>query len=464
MTAAQEYLTIAEAARRIRTKDLSPVELVQASLDRIATVDEQLHAYVLVLAEQALVAARRAETEIAAGDYRGPMHGIPIGLKDIYETAGVRTTGQSRLRQDHVPVADSTTAERLKAAGAVLTGKLTTHEFAFGGPSFDLPQPPARNPWDTARFTGGSSSGSAAAVAGGLCLGALGSDTGGSIRVPAGFCGIAGIKPTYGRVSRAGVFPLVYSMDHCGPMCWTAEDCALMLAAIAGPDPRDPTAADRPVPDYAAALTGNIKGLKVGLVRDFYEGDDATSPETVAAMNAAVAELEALGAIVEEARLSPLDAYHASAIVAILGEAYAIYQSDLQSRPELFGEMFRHRVLLGAFVGAGDHVQAARLRRQLTLEMGRALERYDVLVTATLFGPAPPIEAVPKFYLIEKPLLTTPANVTGLPALSVCCGFSGEGLPLGLQIIGRRFDEATVLRVGDAYERATPWRQRRPAM
>ena len=456
--------SIAEAARRIATRDLSPVELTQACLDRIAAVDEQLHSHVLVLADEALAAAGEAEAAIMRGEHRGPLHGIPIGLKDIYETADVRTTGQSKLREDYVPEADATTVARLKAAGMVLTGKLTTHEFAFGGPSFDLPQPPARNPWDTSRFTGGSSSGSAAAVAAGLCLGALGSDTGGSIRVPAAFCGIAGIKPTYGRVSRAGVFPLVYSMDHCGPMAWTVEDCAIMLAAIAGHDPRDETSARLPVPDYAASLDRGIDGLKVGMVRHFYEEDDATSPAVTATMNAAMAELEALGAHVEDVRLSSLDAYHASAIVTIVAEAFALYQDDLQSQPHEFGEMFRHRVMLGALVGAADYVQATRRRRQLTLEMDRALEQYDVLVTASIFGPAPPIEGFPKFYLIEKPLLSTPANVTGLPALSLCNGFSADGLPLSMQIIGRRFDEETVLRVGHAYEKATPWRDRRPAL
>ena len=454
--------SIADAARRIAAKELSPVELTQACLDRIAAVDEQLHSYVLVLADEALATAREAEAAIMRGEHRGPLHGIPIALKDIYETAGVRTTGQSKLRQDHVPETDATTTARLKQAGMVLTGKLTTHEFAFGGPSFDLPQPPARNPWDTSRFTGGSSSGSAAAVAAGLCLGALGSDTGGSIRVPAAFCGIAGIKPTYGRVSRAGVFPLVYSMDHCGPMAWTVEDCAIMLSAIAGHDPRDETSAKLPVPDYAASLDRGIEGLRVGVVRHFYEDDDATSPAVTATMNAAAAELEALGAHVEDARLSSLDAYHASAIVTIVAEAFALYQDDLQSRPHDFGEMFRHRVMLGALVGAADYVQATRRRRQLTLEMDRALEKYDVLVTASIFGLAPPIEGFPKFYLIEKPLLSTPANVTGLPALSLCNGFSEDGLPLSMQIIGRRFDEETVLRVGAAYEKATPWRDRRP--
>jgi aspartyl-tRNA(Asn)/glutamyl-tRNA(Gln) amidotransferase subunit A len=456
--------TIAEAARAIADGALSPVELTQACLDRIEAVDGDLNAFVLLRAEEALAEARKAEAEIRADGPRGPLHGIPIGIKDIYETAGIRTIGQSRLRLDYVPDQDATAANKLAEAGTVLLGKLTTHEFAMGGPSFDLPFPPARNPWDTTRFTGGSSSGSGAAVAAGLCLGALGTDTGGSVRTPSAFCGLAGLKPTYGRVSRAGVFPLVASMDHCGPLAWTVEDCALILAAIAGPDPRDRTAVERPVPDYRAALTGDLSGLSFGAVRHFYEDDPATTPEAKAAIDAALDQLAGLGASVEEVRLSPLDDYHACGLTMILAETFAVHQKDLLERPQEYGECFRHRALLGAFIEAADYLQATRLRRKLTEELDAALADHDVLVTAMTFGPAPPLEAITTWTLIEKPVPAMVANVGGHPALVQCCGFSPDGLPLSVQIIGRRFDEETVLRVGDAYERATPWRQRRPAL
>src|SRR3954471_18450895 len=239
-----DYLTIAEAARLIETRELSPVELVESRLDRIARLDDRLHSFIRVLADDARAAARAAEAEIAAGKYRGPLHGIPIGLKDIYETAGVATTGHSKVMQDHVPKADAFSVAKLRQAGTVVMGKLATHEFAFGGPSFDLPWPPARNPWDTARFTGGSSSGTGAAVAAGLVLGGTGSDTGGSIRGPSAYCGLAGIKPTYGLISRMGILPLAFSLDHAGPLAWTAEDCAILLQVMAGHDPADPASAN----------------------------------------------------------------------------------------------------------------------------------------------------------------------------------------------------------------------------
>src|SRR5213080_603947 len=275
-----EYLTIADAARLIEKRELSPVELVDSRLDRIARLDGKLHSFIRVLADDARRDARAAEAEIAAGRYRGPLHGIPIGLKDIYETAGVATTGHSKVMQDHVPTEDAFSVKRLRAAGAIIMGKLATHEFALGGPSFDLPWPPARNPWDTGRFTGGSSSGTGAAVAAGLVLGGTGSDTGGSIRGPAAFCGLAGIKPTYGLISRMGILPLAFSLDHAGPLAWTAEDNAIMLQAMAGHDPADPGSADHPVPDYRAALQRDAKGLRIGLVRHFYERDNEVNAAT----------------------------------------------------------------------------------------------------------------------------------------------------------------------------------------
>src|SRR5579863_10466358 len=291
-----EYLTIAEAARLIEKKELSPVELVDSRLDRIARLDGRLHSFIRVLAEEARRDARVAEAEIAAGHYRGPLHGIPIGLKDIYETAGVATTGHSKVMQNHVPQADAFSVKKLRDAGAVVMGKLATHEFALGGPSFDLPWPPARNPWDVSRFTGGSSSGTGAAVAAGLVLCGTGSDTGGSIRGPAAYCGLAGIKPTYGLCSRAGILPLAFSLDHAGPMAWTAEDCAIMLQAMAGHDPADPASANVAIPDFRSALTGDVKGLRIGLIRHFYTTDNEANAATRDAIDAAARKYEEMGA------------------------------------------------------------------------------------------------------------------------------------------------------------------------
>ena len=300
-----DFLTIVEAGRLIERKELSPIELIESRIDRIMRLDGSLNSFICVLAEQALAEARAAEAEITSGHYRGPLHGIPIGLKDLYETAGVATTGHSKLMRDHVPRADAFSVARLRDAGAIILGKLATHEFALGGPSFDLPWPPARNPWETNRFTGGSSSGTGAAVAAGLVLGGTGSDTGGSIRNPAAFCGLAGIKPTYGLVSRTGILPLAFSLDHAGPLAWNAEDCAILLQAMAGHDPSDPASASRPVPDYRAALRGPVRGLRIGLIGHFYERDNVANATTGKAIAAAAKTFESLGCEVRELTLSP---------------------------------------------------------------------------------------------------------------------------------------------------------------
>lgn len=301
-----DYLTIAEAARLIQSKELSPVELVDNRLARIDKLDGRLNSFIRLLADEARRDARAAEKEIIGGRWRGPLHGIPIGLKDIYETAGVTTTGHSKVMQDHVPLTDAHSVTKLRQAGAVVMGKLATHEFALGGPSFDLPWPPARNPWNTGHFTGGSSSGTGAAVAAGLVLAGTGSDTGGSIRGPAAYCGLAGIKPTYGLISRAGILPLAFSLDHAGPLAWTAEDNAIVLQAMAGHDPADPGSADVPIPDYRAALGRDAKGLRIGLVRHFYERDNVVNDATRDAIAAAAKVFEGLGVEVREMTLSPL--------------------------------------------------------------------------------------------------------------------------------------------------------------
>ena len=457
-----DFLTIAEAARLIEKKELSPVELTESRLARIEKLDGRLHSFIRVLADEAWASATAAESEIAAGRYLGPLHGIPIGLKDIYETAGIPTTGHSRVMQDHVPVADAFSVKKLKAAGCVVLGKLATHEFAFGGPSFDLPWPPARNPWDTTRFTGGSSSGTGASVAAGLVLGGTGSDTGGSIRGPAALCGIAGIKPTYGLISRAGILPLAFSLDHAGPMAWTAADCAIMLQAMAGHDPADPGSANRPVPDYRKALTGDVKGLRVGLVRHFYMRDNEANEATRQGIEIAAKKFEEMGASVREITLSPLEEWAACGMIIMLAEGYAIHEDNLRRRFTDFGAAFRDRMAIAGLITGADYVQALRRRRELVDEFGRAMADLDVLMTAAAPSEAPPIDAVSKFAIFDRPLLTMPFNVTGSPAMSVCCGYTESGLPLAFQITGKRFDDAIVLRVADAYERATPWRDRRP--
>jgi aspartyl-tRNA(Asn)/glutamyl-tRNA(Gln) amidotransferase subunit A len=461
---AADYLTVAEAARLIETRALSPVELTESRLARIERLDGRLNSFIRLMAEQAQAAAHAAETEIMAGHYRGPLHGIPIGLKDIYETAGVPTTGHSKVMQDHVPRADAFSVAKLYEAGAIVLGKLATHEFALGGPSFDLPWPPARNPWDTSRFTGGSSSGTGAAVAFGLVLAGTGSDTGGSIRGPAAYCGLAGIKPTYGLISRAGILPLSFSLDHAGPLAWTAEDCAIFLQAMAGHDPADPGSANHPVPDYRAALHRDVKGLRIGLVRHFYTTDNEANAATRDAVDAAAKQLESIGCSVAETTLPPLTEWAACGMTILYAEAYAIHEHHLQHRFTDYGEYFRDRMVLAGLITGADYVQATRRRRELVAEFDRAMTRFDLLVTAAAPSEAPLIDSVGKFANMDRPSLTIPFNVTGSPAMSVCCGFTDGGLPLSFQIVGKRFDDATVLRVAHAYEQATPWRQRRPTI
>src|SRR6266404_2672910 len=457
-----DFLTIAEAARLIERKELSPIELVESRLDRIARLDGRLNSFIRVLAEEARAEARAAEAEIAADRYRGPLHGIPIGLKDIYETAGVATTGHSKVMQDHVPRADAFSLARLRDAGAIVMGKLATHEFAFGGPSFDLPWPPARNPWDLSRFTGGSSSGTGAAVAAGLVLGGTGSDTGGSIRGPAAFCGLAGIKPTYGLISRVGILPLAFSLDHAGPLAWNAEDCAILLQAMAAHDPADPGSANPPIPDYRAALAGDVKGLRIGLIRHFYERDNEANAATRAAIASAAQTLESLGCTVRELTLSPLPDWAACGMAIMQCEAYAIHEAKLRTRFTDYGEIFRDRMALAGLVTGADYVQALRRRRELIGELDRAMADLDVVLTAAAPSEAPPIDSVPKFAILERPSLTIAFNVTGSPVMSVCCGYTESGLPLSFQLVGKRSADATVLRLAHAYEQATPWRGRRP--
>jgi aspartyl-tRNA(Asn)/glutamyl-tRNA(Gln) amidotransferase subunit A len=466
MTAADLcFLTIAEAASLIAARRLSPVELTRAYLARIDRLNDTLHAYARVLYDEALAAARAAEAEIAAGKYRGPLHGVPIGLKDIYDTAGVATEGGSRLCLGRTPAADATTTRLLREAGAIFLGKLTTWEFAIGGTAFDTPFPPARNPWDVERDPAGSSSGSGAAVAAGLCAMAMGSDTGGSIRWPAAWCGLAGLKPTYGRVSRAGIMPLSFSLDHAGPLAWTVEDAAIVLQAIAGHDPRDPASADCAVPDYGAALAAsNLRGVRLGIARAMFEIDCAASEAMRAAFADAVSVLQGLGATVTEIELPPLALYSATAFLIARGEGFAIHEKTLRERPEDYGALARDRLTIGAYVRASDMIQAMRRRSMLVEATGAAMAGVDAILLPTAPDAAPPLGELAPYFDNRRPTYMRPFNLTGQPALSICNGFDAAGLPLSLQIVGRHFDEAMVLRIGHAYERATPWRERRPAL
>lgn len=455
--------TIAHAAELIAARKLSPVELTQSCLDRIGALNDTLHAFLLVTEQRALADARAAEARIMAGQPRGKLDGIPIAHKDIYNTAGIRTTAHSKLLQDNVPEADSTVVRRWAEAGTVLLGKLSTHEFAIGGPSFDLPWPPARNPWNPAHFTAGSSSGTGAAVAAGMVLGGTGSDTGGSIRGPSALCGLAGIKPTYGRVSRAGVLPLSFTLDHAGPMAWTVEDCALLLQAMAGFDPDDPASADRAVPDFSAGLRSGVRNLRIGVVRHFFTDDHRVSPATLNGIDAALALFGQMGAEVREVRLSPLDDWASCNITILTAEAYAVHEPWLKERFGDYGARMRDRLAPGALISASDYIQALRRRRILSQELAAAMAEVDILVSATASGEAPLIEAVPT-WMPDRPSLTAPFNLTGYPAMSICTGYGEGGLPVAMQLIARPFQEATLLQAAAAYEQATPWRERRPAL
>ena len=449
---------IAAVGAQLRARETTSEALTRACLDRVAARDDALHAFITVTAERALADARRADAAFAAGQDAGPMQGIPYALKDIYDTAGIRTTCHSKLLEYNVPAADCVVAERLAAGGGVLVGKLATHEFAIGGPSFDLPFPPSRNPWDLDCITGGSSSGSGAAVAAGLVRMAMGSDTGGSIRGPAAYCGTVGIKPTYGRVSRRGIFPLSYTLDHAGPLTRSVSDAAIVLQVIAGHDPLDPASADEAVDDYLGGLERGAEGLRLGVPRAFFAGAPALTPDMLAAFDRTVDALRAAGAVVEDVALPPYALFNACGRVILSAEAYAVHEADLRTRLADYGAITQQRLLLGACVTAADLVQAFRVRRELTDAVSAVLGRYDALLTASALAEAPRFDAVPDPNKSNNaPMQTISFNVTGHPAMSVPTGKGAHGLPLSLQVVGRPFDEAMVFRVGRAIEMATGW-------
>ena len=459
------YLSIRQAGELIQRGELSPVELTRACLDRIQSTDDRLHSFILLLADEALAQARTAEAEVLRGDYRGPMHGIPFALKDLYDTAGVRTTSGSQVDIDRVPSEDATTTARLKEAGGILLGKLAMHEFALGGPDWTTPFEPARNPWNLDHITGGSSSGSGSAVASGQSLGALGSCTGGSIRGPASLCGIVGLKPTYGRVSRFGVVTLSWSQDHAGPMTRTVEDTAFMLQAIAGHDPRDPTSSRSPVPDYSRSLREDIRGIRIGLPRHyFFDDDPGVNREVVAKVEQAVAVLEELGAHVEEVTLPSLDYVRAANSVIMVSEAFAYHEPNLKTRPQEFGQIVRGRFRIGGLMSASDYLQAQRVRTWARRDFAEVMKTVDFLVTPTMTQPAPAFEGYDPISTARGKSFTAPFNVTGLPAISVPCGFSESGLPIGMQIAGKPFDEPGVIQAAYTYQQYAGWHEVKPTV
>ena len=463
------FTSISEASALIEARELSPVELVEAHLARVEETEPKLNAFITLLADEALEQANVAEREIAAGNYRGALHGIPIGLKDLYYTKGVRTTVGSRILRDFVPDYDAAVTECFSEAGAVLIGKLQMHEFALGATSVNPHDGPARNPWNPDRITGGSSGGSGAAVGGGQCMGALGSDTGGSVRIPAALCGIVGLKPTFGRVSRHGVYPLSWSLDTVGPMTRTVRDCAIMLNAISGHDPRDPSSANVPVQDFAEGIESGVQGLRIGIPDDFFY--DVIDPQVAEAICQASGVLSELGASVERCSLPALNHALGISSAILVTEAAEVHLDNLRNRPQDIGADVRARLHLGAVSPAVDYLEAQRARAAYNAELADAMRKYDLLLAPAAAVGAPGIDQ--EFVEIsgkrENALslmsrLTRPFNLTGQPTISVPCGFTDDGMPIGMQLAGRNWDEATVLRAAYAYEQAAEWRHRRPTL
>jgi aspartyl-tRNA(Asn)/glutamyl-tRNA(Gln) amidotransferase subunit A len=458
------WLTIAEAAALLRAKKLSPVEYTRSLIGRIEQHDQALNAFLRFTPELALEQARQAETEITRGGWRGPFHGVPYGLKDIIDYAGLPTTAHSKILQENVAAADAVVTQKLRAAGGVFMGKLSTHEFAIGGPSFDLPWPPARNPWNRDHFCGGSSSGSGVATAAGFLPAAIGPDTGGSVRNPAAMCGVVGMKPTYGAVSRRGVLPLAFSLDHVGPLTRTVRDNALMLDVIAGHDPLDPGSARRATGAYTAELDHGVQGLRIGLIRHFYARDMAADPEMTAAIDAAADVLARLGAQIREIETAALSDYVACNRIILTSEAFAVHEKWMRERPQDYGALARERLMAGAFVRAADYVNATRVRGKLTAAFHAQFSDIDVAITASSLDPACRIDDPKAVEYTYARQARAPFNVTGSPALGVPIGFNSAGLPLGMQIVGRPWGEASIYRVAQAYEQATDWSTTHPQL
>ena len=450
------YLSIHEAQQLIQSRQLSPVELARSVLERIAAVDGKLHAYINLMADSAMEEARVAEAEIVGGNWRGPMHGIPVAVKDQLDVEGAA----ARIRQFTKGVGDATAVRRLREAGAIMLGKLHMSSL----PDADLPVP--RNPWNTEHVTGGSSTGSGAAVSGGLCLGSLGEDTAGSIRNPSAFCGLAGLKATYGRVSRYGLAPLSWSLDHCGPMARVVEDTAHMLRAIAGHDPQDPTSSTAPVADYASALREDVKGMVVGVPRDYInECAPRTEPIVLKLMDKAIDELKSLGARVEEVKVRTLHLATISNAVIYYNEFWAAHKSDAAWVLKNGAAQRRARIYLGILTNSADYIQAQRVRSRVRAEFAEVFRKVDCLALPCQTGPAPLLKDMGPIDTLFKhvvPEYHGPFNLVGLPTLSVPCGFSENNLPIALQLVGKPFDELTILRAGYTYQQHMRWFERKP--
>jgi aspartyl-tRNA(Asn)/glutamyl-tRNA(Gln) amidotransferase subunit A len=469
MSRALHELTLAESARLLERRELSPVELTADLLARVEALDPHLGAFITVLGDDARQAAKAAEIAIAAGYHLGPLHGIPIGIKDIIHTRGVRTTAGSRILQDFVPTEDATVVARLRSAGAILIGKLNLHEFAHGVTNVNPHYGTARNPWDRERFPGGSSGGSAVAVAARMCPVALGTDTGASVRLPAAMTGIVGLRPTIGRVSNHGIVTLAWTLDTCGPMTRTVEDCALVLEAIAGYDRQDPHTANIPVPDYREGLTRGLDGVRIGVLTDV--APTLLQADVERSVNEALRTLEGAGAIVRDVSVPDVDQAINALMPVDLAEPSAFHAEWLRTRPEEYGDDVRTLLEAGEMYSATQYIHAQRFRTLLRDRFTDVLRNVDAIVMPTVGFVALPLgETMVRHQAGEEPMIsaamrhTALASVTGLPALSVPCGFSREGLPIGLQLIGRPFDEGTLLGVGHGYQSVTDWHTRAPAV
>jgi aspartyl-tRNA(Asn)/glutamyl-tRNA(Gln) amidotransferase subunit A len=459
--------TVAEASREIAARRISPVELVEAYLDRIACLDPRLHSYITVTAERARTQAKRAEQEITAGRWKGPLHGIPFGVKDNYHVAGVRTSGGSRLMLDHIADQTSTVIEKLEAQGAILLGKMNTWEYGTGTGEIyeDLPFPLARNAWNLAHFTGGSSTGVGTGVAAGTAMFGLGSDTGGSIRLPAAATGVVGMKATYGLVSRAGCLPNCWSLDVTGPLSWTVEDNAIVLEAIAGFDPRDPQSADMPVASYRRGIGESVKGLTIGIVRDFGSTAPSLATDVSRSFEKAQRVLGEAGARLVELTLpATLEAYRHVTSVINWGESLSIHEADFMERRHLMGRALRDKMTSGFSLRAVDFLAATRMRRQFALATDAVIRTCDAVLLPCTFTTAPPFGDQEKLVAFTMHAATSIFNVSGHPAISIATGFDSGGLPTSAQVVGRYFDEAMVYRVAKVIEDALSDRSRRPAL
>ena len=461
------YMGAGDLSKLVQSKEISPIEIIEAHLTRIDATEPVLNSFITLLADQARKSARQAEKDIQAGRYKGPLHGIPVALKDLYNTGGVRTTSGSKIFDTFIPTEDCTVAAKFHQAGAILLGKLNMHQFAYGPTGENPDYGHMHNPWNPDMVTGGSSGGSGSAAAAGQCTITTGSDTGGSIRIPAALCGIVGLKPTYGLVSRYGLSALSWSLDHPGPMTRTVEDTAITMNVIAGHDPKDVASAKVDIPDYTSALTGDVKGLRIGIVKEYFEAP--LDPQVRKAVMDAISLLESMGAEIKEVSYPMFNQSQAISSTVLMSEATAYHRDLLENDGHQLYEPIRQRLEAGLFISAAEYLRAQQARSIFDQQGRRLLDEVDLLAGPTEPVTAPAILAS-KVMAGEQEVgvvgaltqYTRPYNINGFPAISVPCGFSDDGMPIGLQLAGRPFDELTVLRAAHAYEQANDWHTRRP--